>query len=384
MWRRVDRGGFCATRVCLIEQGSLLAEHYGPYQNTGCEAIALKVSRVPLGRIDPGAPRESETFLPSARGASRVTRIDTRDKPSPLVVGLGEVLFDCFPERSVLGGAPLNVAIHANALLAGRGGAGVPVSRVGGDDLGERFFAEAEQRGLTTGYVQRDPTKPTGRVDISLDSDGQADYRFAAESAWDALAYDDDLAELARRCDGIAFGTLGQRSPTSRQTITRFVEAATQALRLFDVNLRQHYHSPAVLDASFRLASTAKLNEDELREVTEVLALDLGAHPSTDEAVEALVATYEIEWLALTRGAEGTVLYRGGTKHIGKPVAFEPEPDADSVGAGDACCAGLLCGTLLGMEPQATLDLANRLGAHVAARPGATPPIPPDCILSLE
>ena len=56
--------------------------------------------------------------------------------PTFTIVGLGEALFDIFADRQILGGAPLNMAVHAHQLAAGRGGRGLVVSRVGQDDLG--------------------------------------------------------------------------------------------------------------------------------------------------------------------------------------------------------------------------------------------------------
>ena len=42
------------------------------------------------------------------------------------IVGLGEALFDVFPDRQILGGAPLNVAVHAHQLASALGGRGFP------------------------------------------------------------------------------------------------------------------------------------------------------------------------------------------------------------------------------------------------------------------
>ncbi|MEO1237759.1 MAG: hypothetical protein AAFX76_13310, partial [Planctomycetota bacterium] len=53
----------------------------------------------------------------------------------PLIVGFGEALFDVFDAGPRLGGAPLNVAAHAAALLKPHGGAAAVVSAVGDDDL---------------------------------------------------------------------------------------------------------------------------------------------------------------------------------------------------------------------------------------------------------
>ncbi len=46
----------------------------------------------------------------------------------------------------------------------------------------------------------------------------------------------------------------------------------------------------------------------------------------------------------------------------------------------DACAAAILVGFLLKWEPARTTELANRLGAFVASRPGATPELPADLV----
>ncbi|MGL4512371.1 MAG: PfkB family carbohydrate kinase [Lacipirellulaceae bacterium] len=301
-----------------------------------------------------------------------------------LVVGLGEALFDCFPGGDVLGGAPVNVAVHTDALLQSIGGRAVPATRVGRDPLGARFARELAERGVSTEHTQHDPGLPTGRVAVAINSAGHASYTFDSPSAWDAIDFDEPMRRLAARCDAVAFGTLAQRGPRSRDAIRSFLGAAKQAFRLFDLNLRQSYYSAEVVDTSLRLASAAKLNDDELHAVGALLGLDtLPAH-DFDGAVHELVARYGLEWVALTRGAAGTTIYMNGAKVVGRPASYAVELGADSVGAGDACCAGLLCGKLLGWPLDRTLRVANVLGAFVASRPGATPALPPELLRLVE
>lgn len=301
----------------------------------------------------------------------------------PLLVGLGEALFDCLPDGALLGGAPVNLAVHAHSLLAGAGGCAMPATRVGADELGQRYFAELTHRGVPTSAVQVDPQRPTGRVLVTLDDHRQASYEFESNVAWDGLEATREWLELASQCDAIAFGTLAQRSEASRDAIARFLNAATDAIRLFDVNLRRDYYSAQVIEQSLQLATAVKLNEEELIEVCGLLNLEPDASHEPDKQAERLIATFDLDWLAVTRGAQGTVLHDRQRRYEGKPpVALSRHPDADSVGAGDACCASLLAGMLLDWPPQRTLDLANKVGAFVASQPGATPALP-DSLLSL-
>lgn len=269
------------------------------------------------------------------------------------VVGLGEALFDLLPQGPVLGGAPCNVAVHARQL----GLRAALVSRVGRDSLGSRLRNELAERGLDLGGLQVDDERPTGTVAVTLEN-GEPRYDITKDVAWDRLEFAPGLS-----ADAVCFGTLGQRSPLARASILRFLDSVPGAARLFDVNLRQDYFSREVVHESLRRATMIKLNEAELPVVLGLLGM-----PSLD----ALRSAYGLTHAVLTRGAKGTSI-NGVT---GEPASFPAEPGADSVGAGDACSAGLLFGVIQGWTIERTLALANRMGAFVASRPGATPRLP--------
>lgn len=293
------------------------------------------------------------------------------DVKGPLVVGLGEALFDCFGERVVLGGAPVNFACQMHQLLGAVDGASAIASRVGVDDLGLRLRDELQQRGLLLDALQNDTAHPTGTVQVTVDDAGHPEYEIKLGAAWDHMAFDECWSALARRCDAICFGTLAQRSPASRDAIERFLTTASQAIRLFDVNLRQDYWGEAVLRSGFGFATAVKLNDEELGKVCDLLGVDRSA--GADNCINTLCKTFSLDSLALTRGERGTVLYQNGKRVKGAPISYPHQPNADAVGAGDACSAGLVAGFLLDWPAEMTVELANILGAFVASRPGATP-----------
>ena len=45
------------------------------------------------------------------------------------------------------------------------------------------------------------------------------------------------------------------------------------ALRIFDVNLRQHYFSSEIIDQSMKSANVIKINDDELKIVADLLSI---------------------------------------------------------------------------------------------------------------
>ncbi len=298
-----------------------------------------------------------------------------------LLVGLGESLFDCFEDRRILGGAPVNLAVHANALLKHSGGSSTIVTRVGEDELGDQLVRDLNSKGLSQDYVQRDSKRSTGVVDVRLDGEGHAEYEIHENVAWDHLLFDAELAKLASACRAVCFGTLAQRYPVTRAAIYGFLDAAPHAIRFLDVNLRKPHYSATIIEDSLKRATVAKLNEHELPLVCELLGLDAPAGDAPDLQAQAIIQAFGLDLLALTRGSQGTVLYRDGQRVEGSPVKLQCVPGADSVGAGDACSAALVAGLLLGLRDQQIVDLANRVGAYVAGRPGATPSLPQELLV---
>jgi fructokinase len=287
------------------------------------------------------------------------------------IVGLGEALWDVLPGGKVLGGAPLNVACHVHRLLGERGD-GIVASRVGADVLGDEVLQALATREMSTEFVQRDPQHATSTVNVEL-HEGQPSYVFAPDIAWDHLEFTPEWAELAARCDAVCFGTLAQRSRPSREAIWQFLDAARQAIRLFDVNLRQGYFDREAIVEGCRRATIVKLNEHELSVVAESLGLPAA---SVDEQLHALRATLGLTAVVYTRGQRGTLLITADAIVDAQAVSYPAAANADPVGAGDACTAGVLVGWLIGPPPEKTAALANHLGAYVASQPGATPELP--------
>ena len=305
------------------------------------------------------------------------------------VVGLGEALFDRFsPERIVLGGAPINLATHAHQLLGSRG-RGIPASCVGDDDLGKRLLGELSQRGMSTDYVILSEDYPTGTVEVSINSDGSPSYEIRENVAWDHLDFAEPWQALASQCSAVCFGTLAQRSPASRAAIHRFLATADQALKVLDLNLRQFYYTTEILEDSLQGADGLKLNEEELAIVSKALEIgdpviefqSSGANDPRPFTMDALIKRFNLQLVALTRGERGTVLFTPDrNRYEGAAPRFTRQPNADSVGAGDACCAAITVGLLSGDDYRKIADSANLIGAYVASQQGATPLLPDDLL----
>ncbi|TWU29422.1 PfkB family carbohydrate kinase [Bythopirellula polymerisocia] len=295
------------------------------------------------------------------------------------VVGLGEALFDCFGERTVLGGAPVNLAVHANQLLCHAHCRGVVASAIGSDPLGERLQKELAARGMTTDYLTVVPEVPTGTVQVTVDVAGHPQYEITENVAWDGIEFTDSLAQLAKSCSAVCFGTLAQRAPISRKSIQHFLASAKNALRVCDINLRQQFFTAEVIESSLQAANVVKLNEEELSVIGELLKLESRELP-VDDQIAGLQRRFDLSVVAFTRGEAGTVLYSGDERVEGEVPKYLRQPQADSVGAGDSCCAALIVGLLLGKPLGEIVTLANRVGAFVASVQGATPELPAEIL----
>lgn len=292
------------------------------------------------------------------------------------VVGLGEALWDLLPGGKALGGAPLNVACHADRLLRCLDGQASVASRVGTDALGDEVVRELGRRGMSTDFLQIDDRHPTSTVDVTVAA-GQPTYTFAPDIAWDHLEFTAEWADLAAKCHAVCFGTLAQRSPKSRRAIWEFLDAAPQALRLFDVNLRQSFYDRECVVESCRRANIVKLNDQELDTIFQMLELPAGTR---EARLTQMRERLNLEAVVFTRGERGTMLIHRDGVEDPPPVRYPAVANADAVGAGDACAAAVLVGWLLRWPPARTAELANRLGAYVAARPGATPELPAELV----
>lgn len=281
----------------------------------------------------------------------------------PLVIGMGEALWDVLPEGRKIGGAPANFAFHA-------GQAGMDarvVSAVGRDALGDETLLTLQQKGLNTDAVAR-VDFPTGVVQVTLSEGGIPQYDICEGVAWDNIPFTPALDELARNAQAVCWGSLAQRSEVSRNCIYRFLDAMPSEqgrLKVFDINLRQHFYSLDVIEASCQRANVLKINEEELVIVSELLRLGT---PLVEQQCRLLMERFSLDMLVLTCGSNGSYIFT--------PVetSFRVTPlvqVADTVGAGDSFTATLVADLLKGAPVGVAHEHAVQLAAYVCTQQGA-------------
>ena len=281
-------------------------------------------------------------------------------KNKPVIVGVGELLWDMLPSGKKAGGAPINFVYHASRL----GAEGYAISAVGDDEPGREILSELDRNRI--GYLIEKLPYPTGTVQIEL-TDGIPEYTIRDRVAWDFIPPTSLAIDMSEQADAICFGTLTQRHKTSRETIQAILSFASEkAYRFFDINIRQQYYSKELIEDSLKLCNSMKINIDEL-----AIIRDLFAFEGTDEFIcRNLLETYNLRLLALTAGGEYSTLYTSDA------ISTIPTPKVrvvDTVGAGDAFSGALITSLLLGASLKEAHAFAVEKAAYVCTKAGAWP-----------
>jgi fructokinase len=303
-------------------------------------------------------------------------------------VGLGEALIDLFQDGSAsLGGAPLNVAVHAHHLLQPLGlGRGVVVSAVGDDKWGAHARSVLADNRMPLDYLATND-HPTGTADVFV-RNGEAGFEITQNVAWDYIQTNAGTDALADHCNAVCFGSLAQRSEVSRKAIRAFIARAARTWRLYDVNFRRSTlsgsrgYSREIVEASCRLSSAIKGNESELLELASMFGLPHASVPDASAVfaqMEFFLKEFALEAVIVTRGERGA-LAATRDDHIELPPAPPAHGQVHPVGAGDAFSAGILFGRSQSWPWRPTLDLASRMGAWVTQHISAIPPLSPDIL----
>ena len=288
------------------------------------------------------------------------------DKAAFKVCGVGEVLWDAFPEGEKFGGAPANFTCHSHSL----GAETYVVSCIGKDQRGQMARDFLDNHGVNTSCLVDSDACETGVVIVTLDDQGKPDYEIKEGVAWDNIPLTDAMMTIAPQLHAVCFGSLSQRNEVSRDTITQFLAATSpDCLRVFDINIRQHFYNDEIIRSSLESANVLKLNDEELP----IVAKLIGAEGSDEEIVRAIIKEFDLKLVALTMGPEGALMVTPDESSFAAP---EPTDVINTVGAGDSFTGAMIMG-FLNNKPLAQINNeANKLAAYVCTQHGAVPKLP--------
>ena len=285
-----------------------------------------------------------------------------------MILVVGEILYDIFPDYKRLGGAPFNFAFHLKHL-------GFPVrflSRIGNDADGKEIINHLNRLGFNLNDIQIDPSRPTGSVRVRLDDNGTPEFKITPNVAYDYIEFDKDVhAPLIHNADLIYYGSLIQRSTAGFNTIQAMLSEKLRDTKCFyDINLRPACFNDTVVVESMSRANILKINKEECDEVKRIVKY------KNDQRmfIETLMDNYSLDVISMTKGGQGSEIYirdecyRVESKKIDNMV--------DSVGAGDAYAAMLAAGIIRQWHPETIIHRASAFASRICSIAGALPESP--------
>jgi fructokinase len=282
-----------------------------------------------------------------------------------VILVIGEILFDVFPNYRRLGGAPFNFAYHLKNF-----GFNVRfISRIGMDDSGKEILHRLELARFDLDDIQIDDVHPTGSVNVQLDKSGAPQFDIISDVAYDYIDFVPEYhSKLTDAAQMIYFGSLVQRSEAGYENLQTFITRnSSESLNFYDINLRPGCYNKAIVEKSLLKTDILKLNIDELEKLKQMLSLKV----SKDDLVYHLMETHSIDTVSLTKGESGSELFTNQNCFKFEPA--EAIKVIDSVGAGDAYAAMLAAGLLEKWRPEEILERASLFASRVCEIKGAIP-----------
>jgi len=279
----------------------------------------------------------------------------------PDIFCFGEVLWDVLPDGARPGGAPLNVAYHLTRLGLNTG----VISKVGEDELGRELSSLIDSWGVDSRLLQVDHNYDTSSVIANVNDSNEVSYEILFPVAWDFVKPDKSIAAMLTPSTYLVYGSLASRNDVSRNTLMELLE--TDAIKVFDINLRPPHINKGLLKVLLSKADIVKFNAAELE-----LMGHLFDESNGDEThrVQFIQREFSIKEVIVTHGAEGAAYYRDGIIYS---VPGIPIQVADTIGSGDAFLAAFIANHKLNTAPRQILERAVAMGAFVATKKGGCP-----------
>lgn len=277
------------------------------------------------------------------------------------VVCFGEILWDVLPDGPQPGGAPLNVSYHLNRLGADTS----IISRVGNDTNGQELKRLIENWGIKKQLVQTDTIYPTSEVIAKMNNGNEVSYEIVFPVAWDFIKSTKSIMELLNKSTYLIYGSLASGNGITRNTLFELLES--DAIKVFDINLRPPFINRDLLKVLLLKADIVKFNQAEL----EMVQLLFGGSFSNEASqIKFIQSHFNIPEIIVTKGEFGASFYKNEqSRHAwGTEVKVK-----DTIGSGDSFLAAFIANHYLKNDPQIIIKNSVAMGAFIATRKGGCP-----------
>ena len=279
------------------------------------------------------------------------------------IICYGEVLWDMLPSGKKLGGAPLNVALRAQAF----GNKTSVISSIGNDVNGNEIVEEMKSHSASLEHLQVSKKFATSEVLVHLNDKGSASYEIKLPCAWDDIEQREENDKAVQASDAFIYGSLVARSDTSRKTLVGLLNRSK--FNIFDVNLRPPHYTQKTLMTLMKYADFIKFNDDEIFEICAGMGFE---DKSLEACIKFIAESTNTKQICVTLGKDGAILFINDHFYYHKGYKITV---ADTVGAGDSFLAAIISKLLNGASPEESIDFACAVGAIVASKSGANPKV---------
>lgn len=279
------------------------------------------------------------------------------------ILSFGEILWDVYPDKKFIGGAPLNFAAH----LAKQGEEAYMLSAVGCDNLGDGALLQLKNWGINCKYVACLDDKQTGACNVTLDDNSVPKYDLLQNVAYDYIGGN----RLDEVFDVLYFGTLALRSEHNRGSVKSVLEQNSFGHVFVDVNIRSPFYTAQTVRFAVSNATILKISLEELDTVAQLLNITDYAH-NTQFAKMLAKAYPALKCVIVTLGGDGAYALDCTT---GKDYSCgcANVKVASTVGAGDSFSAAFLHKYLHNHSLEECLSYASQIAGIVVSHYEAVP-----------
>jgi len=294
------------------------------------------------------------------------------------ILAVGEIIWDVYPDKSVIVGAPFNFAAHASLC----GAQSALVSAVGNDELGRDALVALQSYGVDARYVKRVP-QTTGRCIVTLDQNSVPSYNVLREVAYDNIRItEEDIQNIKKQeFDAFYFGTLIQRMAVSRKAVRDIVKSCSFSEILCDVNLRPDCYDEDSVRFCLENATVIKISMEE-EPILRSFGLYCVSKASVENIARAICNSFHnIKIILLTLGKDGSYAYdaRSDREYYQQALG---DTVVSTVGAGDSFSAAWLTHYLNQESLEICMSRASAISGFVVAHLEAVPRYSMDEVIS--
>ncbi len=292
------------------------------------------------------------------------------------VLALGEVLWDVYEDRSIIGGAPFNFSAH----IAKLGADSYFLSSVGKDNLYAKTIESVKHFGIIDEMISVSDEFPTGTCMVTCDENGQPSYNITENSAFDNITIDSATIDKINslKFNAFYFGTLSQRSKETSNSLLKILSECQFDEIICDLNLRPNCYNTESIENCLKYSTILKINREEYRALIECGFCCINKADFNEEAdfyksyCSDIAQKYNINIIIITLDKEGAVVYVKNDDDL--YISEKPKNKAIStVGAGDGFSACFLYNYLCESKFNDCIERAILLSDFIVTRYEAIP-----------